>query len=225
MKKISFGSFPLTEIKKEDRKCLDRYLIKTFSDNISVSDAIRNLGVTKNMMYITPDALIRDWMGSNKRRTTNSDRESNSLYEEALKRAFYILKEFYSRIKNAAFYKEYIYYPIYIEKIEKVTSEGSDIYEAKYTEVTMNYSFLILSNDLTKNIKVDEIRYDENASLNFLYLFIEFFSGGDFKQSIHDFDKNDYEFLIKLYQFIEKSGKEPIDMVLGLYKIIGIIKK
>ncbi len=115
MKKISFGSFPLTEVKKEDRKCLDRYLIKSFSDNISISDAIRNLAVTKNMMYITPDALMRDLLGARGSGRTNSpDRESNNLYEQALERAFYVLKEIYSRLASSAFYRDFIYYPIYI---------------------------------------------------------------------------------------------------------------
>ncbi len=228
MRKISFGSFPLTEVKKEDRKCLDKYLIKTFSDNISISDAVRNLSATKNLMYITPDALMRDWMNVSKKSELQPDRASGTLYEGILQRAFVILKEFYSSVQNAPFYKEYIYYPIYVESIEKATAAGSRPYDVQYTDVTMNYSFVILSNDLTKGLHVDEIRYDENASLNFLYLFVEFFSGGDSEvanQSIHDFSKKDYEFLVQLYQFIEKSGKEPIQMVLDLYKIIGFITK
>jgi len=127
MRKISLGSFPLTEIRSDDRKCLDRYMIKTFSDNISISDAVRNLAVTKNLLYITPDALMNSWLGNknpsddktNITSTINSsDRTSNNLYNAALKRAFYILKEFYKRIKNAPFYKEYIQYPIYIEKVD-----------------------------------------------------------------------------------------------------------
>ncbi len=228
MKKISFGSFPLTEVRKEDRKCLDRYLIKTFSDNISISDAIRNLSITKNLMYVTPDSLMKSWLTGDKNAqdiTVAADRASNSIYDQVLKRAFYILKEFYSRIKNAPFYKEYVYYPIYVEKIEKLTPVGNPNSTDQYTDALMNYSFIILSNDLTKSLKIDEIRYDENASLNFLFIFIEFFSGPDFQNSIHDFDQKDYEFLIKLYQFIEKSGKEPIRLILDLYKLLGIIKQ
>ena len=226
MRKVSFGSFPLTEIRKEDRKCLDRYLIKTFSDNISISDAIRNLGITKNLMYITPDSLMQTWLGKKQNPPeSRGDRASNSLYEETLKRAFYILKEFYAKIKDAPFYKEYVYYPIYVEKIEKVEGKGSENYDVQVTDVMMNYSFVILSNDLTKGLKIDEIRYDENASLNFLFLFVEFFSGPTFNYSIHDFDKEDLEFLVRLYQFTEKSNKEPIQMVLDLYKLLGILQK
>jgi len=226
MRKVSFGSFPLTEIRKEDRKCLDKYLIKTFSDNISISDAIRNIGITKNLMYITPDSLMQTWLGKKQNPTeSRGDRSSNSLYEETLKRAFFILKEFYSKIKDAPFYKEYIYYPIYVEKVEKVENKGNEEYDVQVTDVMMNYSFVILSNDLTKNLKIDEIRYDENASLNFLYLFVEFFSGPGFNYSIHDFNSKDLEFLVRLYQFIEKSGKEPIQMVLDLYKLLGLLSR
>lgn len=225
MKKISFGSFPLTEIKAEDRKCLDRYLIKTFSDNISISDAIRNLSITKNLMYITPDNLMKDWLGTPKSdNVRKSDRTSASTYDQALKRAFYVLKEFYKKIKDAPFYKEFIYYPIYVEKIEKIDIGGSSENNTEFTETKMNYSFVILSNDLTKSLKIDEIRYDENASLNFLFLFIEFFSGEKFGRSIHDFNKKDYEFLVKLYQFIEHSGKDPIHMTLTLYKLLGLVQ-
>ena len=231
MKKISFGSFPLTEIQPNDRKCLDRYLIKTFSDNISVSDAIRNLSMTKNLMYITPDALMKAWLqdknffNEKNEKGATRDRTSNSLYEQTLKRAFFILKEFYKKIKNAPFYKDFVYYPIYVEKIDRIDVGGSIAKDKMYTEIQMNYSFVILSNDLTKNLKIDEIRYDENASLNFLFLFVEFFSGSKFGMSIHDFQKEHYEFLVKLYQFIEQSGKEPFRMVLDLYKLLGLIKE
>jgi len=230
MKKISFGSFPLTEIQPKDRKCLDRYLIKTFSDNISISDAIRNLSMTKNLMYITPDALMKTWL-ENKNffneddKNPMRDRTSNSLYEQTLKRAFFILKEFYKKIKNAPFYKDFVYYPIYVEKIDRIDVGGSLAKDKMYTEIQMNYSFVILSNDLTKNLKIDEIRYDENASLNFLFLFVEFFSGSKFGMSIHDFNKDHYEFLVKLYQFIEQSGKEPFKLVLDLYKLLGLVKE
>lgn len=230
MKKISFGSFPLNDIRKDDRKCLDRYLIKTFSDNIAISDAMRNLAVTKNLMYITPDVLMQNWMRISKENTSlenKKDRTSNSTYDAALKRAFYILKEFYKKIQHAPFYKENVYYPIYVEKIDSVqvlpSKDASD--NSKHTEIQMNYSFVILSNDLTKNLKIDEITYDDNASLNFLFLFIEFFSGSDFQKSIHDFDEDDYQFLIRMYQFIEESGKDPIHMVLDLYKLLGLIKE
>ena len=236
MKKISFGSFPLTEMRPDDRKCLDRYLIKTFADNISISDAIRNLAITKNLMYITPDSLMKTWLDTkgeffNKKNSGNinvSDRSSSSTYDAALKRAFYVLKEFYKKIQHAPFYKEYIYYPIYVEKTDKVMLDGEG--HSAHAEVQMNYSFVILSNDLTKSLKINEIRYDENASLNFLYLFVEFFSnmelnGTRYGKSIHDFKQEDYEFLVKLYQFIEQSGKDPIQMTLDLYKLLGLVNQ
>jgi len=226
MRKISFGSFPLVEVRKEDRRCLDQYLIKTFSDNISISDAIRNLSVTKNLLYITPDAIMKNWLGGNfeagNNRVDVGDRTSSTLYDQALKRAFYILKEFYKKVKTYPFYKEYIFYPIYVEKIDKIDVGGRSDIDEQYTEVQMNYNFIVLSNDLTKNLKIDEIRYDENASLNFLFLFVEFFANSG--KSIHDYRKSDHEFLIKLYQFIEHSGKDPIHMTMDLYKLLGMVK-
>jgi len=99
-----------------------------------------------------------------------------------------------------------------------------NIFNIQYILKKLIYSFLIISNDLTKDLKVDEIKYDENASLNFLFLFIEFFSGAEFGGSIHDFNKTDYEFLVKLYQFIESSDKDPIHLTLDLFKLLGLIK-
>jgi len=225
MKKVSFGSFPLTEIRADDRKCLDRYLIKSFADNISISDAIRNLSITKDLMYITPDTLMTKWLKGDLQSDINeADRTSNTMYDKALKRAFFVMKEFYKKIKDANFYKEYVYYPIYVEKIEKIQVATNSNGDGSHTQVNMNYSFVILSNDLTKGLKIDEIKYDENASLNFLFLFVEFFSGPEFGRSIHDFNQKDYEFLVKLYQFVDKSGKDPIHMILTLYKLLGLIK-
>jgi hypothetical protein len=96
MKKLRVGSFPLIEIPAQDRKCLDRYLIKTFSDNISINDAIRNLNITKGLFYITPDSLMRDWLNgrsnsgirrspSSRGEEIRSDRYSGYLYDEVLK--------------------------------------------------------------------------------------------------------------------------------------------
>jgi len=244
MKKISFGSFPLSSIRKDDRKCLDRYLIKTFSDNISVSDAMRNLSKVKNLMYITPDTLMKQWLdkGSKNNNTHVSDRTNGGTYDASLKRAFYILKEFYKKIQHAPFYKDYVYYPIYVERVDTINVRGNSSKsntgndagsknkrkfnnaDVDQSTVQMDYSFVILSNDLTKSLKIDEIKYDDNASLNFLFLFIEFFSSNDFSKSIHDFNDKDYQFIVKMYQFIEESGKDPIHMVLDLYKLLALIK-
>ena len=219
-------------MRPDDRKCLDKYLIKTFADNISISDAMRNLAITKNLMYITPDSLMKGWLKGNREAENGfenkSDRSSASVYDKVMQRAFHVLKEFYKKIQHTPFYKEYVYYPIYVEKTDRInTSDAAGI----KIDVQMNYSFVILSNDLTKGLKINEMRYDENASLNFLYLFVEFFSGSGsgsdlkFGKSIHSFNKADYEFLIKLYQFIEQSGKDPINMTLDLYKLLGMIKE
>lgn len=228
MKKIRFGSFPLTEIHKNDRRCLDKYLIKNFSDNISISDAMRNLNITKDLMYITPDSLMRDWLGAGRSGQTprnTPDRAGQDKYEVILKRAFVILKDFYKNVSNKPFYKEYVYYPIYIEKIERL-----DIHHDRNTQ--LNYSFIVLANDLDKELKVDELRYDSNSSLNFLYLFSEFFADPNPRQqdsksskTLNDLKEEDLNFLVKFYQFVEKADKEPIQMVTDIYKFISVIRK
>lgn len=233
MKKIRFGSFPLVEVNKGDRRCLDKYLIKNFSDNISISDAMRNLNLTKNLMYITPDSLMREWYSNGKskndgtgRHVSYDSRSNGGEYEKILTRAFYILKDFYKNVSHKPFYREYVYYPIYIEKVESVSV--SNVSHSK-----MNYSFIVLSNDLDVDLKIDEIRYDENTSLNLLYLFIEFFvdpekpvSAGPSTStsSINNINEEDLGFLVKLYQYIEKLGKEPIVFMTELYKFFGVLQ-
>jgi len=227
MKKIRFGSFPLVEIPKKERRCLDRYLIKNFSDNISISDAMRNLNVTKNLLYVSPDYLIKHFMEDANTSPINhpdQDKTPDSKgYDLSLKRAFYIMKEFYKNIKNKPFYHEYVYYPIYVEKIDvqrstmygKITDPGSG-------KMLKEYSFIILSNDLDTTLKIDEIRYDENATLNFLYLYSEFFADPKYAtKSLNDLDHTDLNFLMKLYQYIEKSEVSPIELVLKLYSFLN----
>ena len=227
MKKIRFGSFPLVEIPKKERRCLDRYLIKNFSDNISISDAMRNLNVTKNLLYVSPDYLIKHFMdGANTPSISQPDQSKSpdsKAYDLSLKRAFFIMKEFYKNIKNKPFYKEYVYYPIYVEKIDvqrstmygKITEPGSG-------KMIKEYSFIILSNDLDTTLKIDEIRYDENATLNFLYLYSEFFADPKYAtKSLNDLDHTDLNFLMKLYQYIEKSEVSPIELVLKLYSFLN----
>ena len=58
MQKINFGSFPFMNIDKKTRVCLDKYLIKTFADQVVVTDIFRNLNTAKDYFYLTPDIII-----------------------------------------------------------------------------------------------------------------------------------------------------------------------
>jgi len=58
MKKISFGSFPFINIDRKTRNCLDKYLIKTFADQIVLTDIFKNLNSAKDFVYLTPEAII-----------------------------------------------------------------------------------------------------------------------------------------------------------------------
>lgn len=251
MKKIRIGSFPLTPIKREDRHCLDRFLIKNLSDSISISDAIRNLNATKDLLYVTPDAIIQNWLASGMSNTqkfiptqlqgkvdlqnqyfkdnTNVNRK-NELYEKTMQRAFFIMGEFYKKVKNAPFYNQYIYYPIYVEKVKAVDLQSTQSTVDLNTQ--LDFSFLLISNDLCKDLKIDEIHYDENASLNFLYLFVEFFSSRNSNcksssgsKSLIEMEEKDIEFLIKLYQYIEETNRDPIYTIGNLYTLLMLIKK
>jgi len=58
MKKISFGSFPFINIDKKTRMCLDKYLIKSFADQIVLTDIFKNINTAKDFVYLTPEAII-----------------------------------------------------------------------------------------------------------------------------------------------------------------------
>jgi len=45
-------------IDKKTRVCLDKYLIKTFADQVVVTDIFRNLNSAKDYFYLTPDIII-----------------------------------------------------------------------------------------------------------------------------------------------------------------------
>ncbi len=85
MKKISFGSFPFINIDKKTRNCLDKYLIKTFADQIVLTDIFKNLNSAKDFVYLTPEAIIDSLYNFNSHRKNNrSIHYTRGFYESAL---------------------------------------------------------------------------------------------------------------------------------------------
>ena len=162
MKKIAVGAFPLVQIDKIERKMVENYLINTLSDLINVNQLATDIN-SDRARFITPMSIL-NFIKSNKFETEKTVDESNMETERSkkassIKRAFKNTKNLYSAISNDPFYRDNVFYPIYIEETIK---------SGNYTDY--KYDFLILSNDLVKKQILDEIQYDDRITLLFLIL-------------------------------------------------------
>jgi len=294
MKKISFGSFPFINIDKKTRMCLDKYLIKTFADQIIITDIFSNLNSAKDFFYLTPDIIIDqlydfdagqirtahvsqsgmvqtrgiiDVTAGRKKFHENtiipiktvskliidneyalyssnlnlieeskkgsgkgdkgsdkgSDKSKKSKYPSALyaklkdpyldivKRGFFILRNFYKKISNDPFYRDIVYLPVYSEKLEVLNP-------IKLTQSQFKYSFFILANDLTKNLRLDEISFNESAVINALYIFTQLFP----HKKLTEFDEKDLDKLLRVYKFFEEYRLSPIQFFTLLYRIFYV---
>ena len=162
MKKIAVGAFPLVHIDKSERKMVENYLINTLSDLINVNQLATDIN-SDRARFITPMSIL-NFIKNNKFETEKTVPESNMEKERSEKsnsisRAFKNTKNLYSAISNDPFYRDNVFYPIYIEETIK---------SGNYTDY--KYDFLILSNDLVKKQILDEIQYDDRITLLFLIL-------------------------------------------------------
>ena len=162
MKKIAVGAFPLVHIDKSERKMVENYLINTLSDLINVNQLATDIN-SDRARFITPMSIL-NFIKNNKFETEKTVPESNMEKERSeksnsIRRAFKNTKNLYSAISNDPFYRDNVFYPIYIEETIK---------SGNYTDY--KYDFLILSNDLVKKQILDEIQYDDRITLLFLIL-------------------------------------------------------
>jgi len=247
MKLIRFGSFPLVQIKKEEHKCLDNYLLKHFSDSISFSNAITNLSIMQNTFYITPEKIIASmqkksgsYTNTLKRRNANQTADDLGIfdknkternydynnYEESNKRAFKILSKFYVQISEAPFYKGMVYYPIYVEKYMRDATQGGKI-SAQY-----NFNFILLTNNLI-NDNLFNNNIDEAAVINVLYIFIHLFksdilfndvSRNTTPASFSNFNSKQLVQVMQFYKLIQKFDLNPVTVFLAIYDLISFSK-
>lgn len=167
MRKISVGSFPLVDINPANRKYVESYLINTLADLISINQISASI-YDDRAKFITPTVIV-DYFKNNKNNLNldkNYEMQKNASidYREdkaySIRNAFKNTKNLYRSISNDPFFKNHIFYPIYIE--EKIKGQNG------YTDY--KYDFLILSNDLIKQQMLDEITYDDKITMLFLVL-------------------------------------------------------
>jgi len=240
MKLIRFGSFPLVQIRKEEHECLDKYLLKHFSDSISFSNAITNLSIMKNTFYITPEKVIAS-MADNKMNAPKANATAGRLddhefgkhtgdyknYVAATQRAFKILRTFYIQLSEAPFYKGMVYYPIYMEKYMRDNSSGGKI-SSQY-----KFNFVLLTNNLI-NDRTKELVIDEAAVINVLYIFIHLFKSdvlfNDVSRSrdpiaFSDFKRKHLVQVMRFYKLIQKFDLNPVTVFLAIYDLVSFAKQ
>ena len=312
MKKISFGGFPFINVDRKTRVCLDKYLIKTFADQIIITDIFSNLNSAKDYYYLTPDIIIdqlysfsgngkinkahtdRDTAvktrgiklreneiipiksfskliidnetftynnnisliteasnkkkynnnnknggnnnnnnknggnnnnngGNNNNNNSNNNNNDNNKkdyyqfikvkdpYLDVVKRGFFILRNFYKKISKDPFYRDIVYLPVYSEKLDVLNPT-----DTKYNQY--KYSFFLLADDLTKDLKLDEVSFNESAIINALYIFNQLFPG----KKLTDFNRKDLDKLLRVYKFFEEYRISPIQFFTNLYRIMYI---
>ena len=222
MKKIAVGAFPLVSIDKIERKMVENYLINTLSDLINVNQLSADIN-SDRARFITPMSIL-NFIKENKtnfEHTTEvsynnmkTERESKA---QSIKRAFKNTKNLYSAISNDPFYRDNVFYPIYIEETIK---------SGNYTDY--KYDFLILSNDLVKTQILDEIQYDDRITLLFLILKCILLPD----KKLTDLGKNiggsqvDIRKYFAVYlETCKNNNINPIDMFVKVINLAGIQKR
>ena len=222
MKKIAVGAFPLVSIDKIERKMVENYLINTLSDLINVNQLSADIN-SDRARFITPMSIL-NFIKENK---TNFEHNSEVSYNDmktereskanSIKRAFKNTKNLYSAISNDPFYRDNVFYPIYIEETIK---------SGNYTDY--KYDFLILSNDLVKTQILDEIQYDDRITLLFLILKCILLPD----KKLTDLGKNiggsqiDIRKYFAVYlETCKNNNINPIDMFVKVINLAGIQKR
>ena len=222
MKKIAVGAFPLVSIDKIERKMVENYLINTLSDLINVNQLSADIN-SDRARFITPMSIL-NFIKENK---TNFEHTSEVSYNnmetereskaKSIKRAFKNTKNLYSAISNDPFYRDNVFYPIYIEETIK---------SGNYTDY--KYDFLILSNDLVKTQILDEIQYDDRITLLFLILKCILLPD----KKLTDLGKNiggsqvDIRKYFAVYlETCKNNNINPIDMFVKVINLAGIQKR
>jgi hypothetical protein len=253
MKKIRFGSFPVISMKANERKCLDTYLIKSFADKIAISSTLGSISQTERA-FITP-ALIRDYFKSGKYISESAclaieDLNNKELLEEAgntpnipntqngnntpngkqdnkfkeptynfdqqrIRRAFNALKNLNKSIIENPFYRNNINYPIYIEQMKN--------------SQTIDYDFLLLTNDLLNKSSIDEINYSDNITLIVLFLKIILLPRVAFSdlstQNSNSEAKGFTAEVAKIIEYSQQKGTNPIALLFKLLISASYLKK
>jgi len=207
MKKIKFGSFPVSSISKSNRQCIDTFCMKNFASLITMSTAMGNIENDINK-YITPDIIMKYFKNPEEEYNSYNGEININNKTKTMRRAFKAIKGFYKTIGGVPFYRDHKIFPIYLEHTNKNNSN--------------DYDFLLLSNDLINANHLDEINYSDQLSLIFMILKDQFYK----KDSFNSFGQksNQNEIRAQVASFIDYSknnNTDPITAFLNIIKLAG----
>lgn len=222
MKKIAVGAFPLVSIDKKERKMVENYLINTLSDLINVNQLSADIN-SDRARFITPMSILNFIKENKKQFEHDNEIPYNNMETErefksrAIKRAFKNTKNLYSAISNDPFYRDNVFYPIYIEETIK---------SGNYTDY--KYDFLILSNDLVKTQILDEIQYDDRITLLFLILKCILLPNTkltDLGKNVGGSQVDMRKYFAVYLETCKNNNINPIDMFVKIINLAGIQKR
>lgn len=222
MKKIAVGAFPLVSIDKMERKMVENYLINTLSDLINVNQLSADIN-SDRARFITPMSILNFIKENKKEFEYDNEVPYNSMETErefkakSIKRAFKNTKNLYSAISNDPFYRDNVFYPIYIEETIK---------SGNYTDY--KYDFLILSNDLVKTQILDEIQYDDRITLLFLILKCILLPDKkltDLGKKVGGSQVDIRKYFAVYLETCKNNNINPIDMFVKIINLAGIQKR
>lgn len=211
MKHIKTGSFPLVQIDKEDRKCIDSYMIKNLAKLVVLNELVSS-GPGNNKILKTPNTVLEQ-IGFSTKHKEHDDLSSQNNSENVI-RSFKAFKELYNHIGKDPFYKNDVLYPIYIE--QKSTHANKTSYD---------YDFLLITNDLQKNQSLDEITYDDYTTLSFIVLKDLLYPDVTLQDlSVKNEKIDTREFRLNFVKFIQHAKsirKNPIQIFESIIKSVG----
>lgn len=204
MKKIKFGCFPMISIKKEDRMCIDTYSIKNYADLIASTTQLANIS-TDTKKYITPDAILR-YFKTEERQLSKMDNDISKDKVKTMRRAFTASQMFNKQLRSNPFYRDVVTHPIYVE--------------SKNENMSHDYDFILLCNDLVNNSAIDEIHYGDDLSLTLLYLKDQLYPAHKLTDIGVSSDTQDIRANIaKFIEFSKNNDATPFSAMVSLIKI------
>ncbi|MFA7127955.1 MAG: hypothetical protein WC136_02165, partial [Sphaerochaeta sp.] len=211
MKKISFGSFPLIDMNHSDRKCIDKYSMKSYADLITLNSQIGHISNDVDQ-YVTPDIILKYFKNSKNENPMDDNVESSANRKRnTLKRAFNSLKAYHKAIQKDGFYRDFTTYPIYIEHAGNNNNH--------------DYDFILLSNDLQKKEILDGIKYDDRITLVFLFLKDMLYPNIPLNEIGNSGSYDLRRDVAKFIEYSKQSGIDPVTAFIRFIKLAGYSKQ
>jgi len=161
--------------------------------------------------YVTPDVILKFFKEDKINRIGTNSSNKTKDKRKTMKSAFNELRNFSKALQGNPFYNDKVSYPIYIEH----SSENN----------SSDYDFLLLSNDLVNKETLDEITYNDNLTVQLLYIIHMFYPDIRLSQLGKNGTSNEVRKNIALFvEFAKHNNIGIISAMLKIIKIAGMSK-